>query len=199
MLGKISTMTPSPIYGEYHFQKHEMVAAFRFSKDGKFQFYYIYGAVDRNATGTFTVEGDVVKLKSDKEAGRDFTVDRQERKSGGYHLLFRHPNKYLVDHIRVICFIGEEHYEDVTGSSGEVHIDLPRCDRIYLQHGLFPDVVTQIKDEANENNYFELSLNPSLEQVSFKGVDLKIEGDRLTCLPNYLMPLEGIAFVKHGE
>ena len=191
-------MPQSPIAGEYYFRKHEMVAGFNFSKDGKFQFFFSYGAVDRNATGTFTVEGDLVKLKSDKEPGKDFIVEKQHKQpGGGYHLVAKHPNKYLVNYVVAVFFIGEEQHTQESDSSGEIHTDLPHCDKIYVQHRLFPDIMTLIKDTDNNNNHFELSLNPSLEQVSFKGIDLKIVGDTLTCLPNYFLPMEGVAFVKN--
>jgi hypothetical protein len=31
---------------------HDMAAGFKFTPDGHFQFFYIYGVSDRNATGT---------------------------------------------------------------------------------------------------------------------------------------------------
>ena len=53
------------------------------------------------------------------------------------------------------------------------------------------------KDKKNENNRFILTLNPSLAQVSFKGIDLKIEdGKTLTCIPNYFMDIPKIKFVS---
>jgi hypothetical protein len=54
-----------------------------------------------------------------------------------------------------------------------------------------------IKDETNNNNRFILTLNPSLEQVSFMGIDFKIENDSIiSCIPNYLLMLENIKFKK---
>jgi hypothetical protein len=193
-------MPPHSIFGEYYFRKHEMVSGFNFSKDGTFQFFFSYGAVDRQASGTFEVEGDVVKLKSDKEPGKDFIIEKQGKQAGGgYHIAVKHPNAFLLNYIVGVFFVGEEQHVEQTGSSGEIHVDLPHCDKIFVQHGLFPDILTLIKDADNDNNYFELSLSPSLDQVSFKGIDLKIEGEALTCLPNYFMPMEGIAFVKKGS
>ena len=81
--------------------------------------------------------------------------------------------------------------------NGEIKVDLPNCDKIYVQHLLFPDIVTLVKDEDNPNNHFVLTLNPSLNQVSFKGIDFKILSDSaITCIPNYLMETKDIEFVK---
>ena len=52
----IQSMSQTTIVGEYYFRKMEMASGFNFSKDGKFQFFYTYGAVDRTANGSFTVE-----------------------------------------------------------------------------------------------------------------------------------------------
>ena len=58
-------------------------------------------------------------------------------------------------------------------------------------------MVTLIKDETNNNNRFILTLNPSLAQVSFEGIDFKIENDStISCIPNYVMMLKDIKFKK---
>ncbi|MEO6732826.1 MAG: hypothetical protein ABIN01_16505 [Ferruginibacter sp.] len=197
MIVNLKAMSQAVVSGEYYFRKMEMVAAFNFSADGKFQFFFSYGAVDRNATGTFMVKGDTLKLKSDKVAGKDFTIANQAKAGTGYTLKFDHPNKYLLKHIRCIFFIGDKQKEEYTDSEGKVYIDNPRCDSIYVQHSLYPDILTLVKDQKNDNNTFKLSLNPSLEQVSFKGIDFKIESDKkITCIPNYFLEMSGIAFVK---
>jgi len=191
-------MSQAVIQGEYYFRRHEMVAGFNFSGDGKFEFFYSYGAVDRTATGTFSVEGDSLKLKSNKEGGKDFTTTKQSKQGSGYMIKFEHPNKYLLKYIVCIFFVNGKQTEVYTDDNGVAKTDIPQCDKIYVQHTLYPDIVTLIKDETNTNNNFTLTLNPSLEQVSFKGIDFKIVNDKeFTCLPNYFMPLEGIDFIKN--
>jgi hypothetical protein len=185
------------VEGAYAFRRHEMVAGFNFSAGNRFEFFYSYGAVDRMATGSFTVEGDTLKLKSDKPAGKDFRVTSQSREGTGYTVRFDHPNKYLLSHIRCIFFSEGKKTEELTDQSGQVHVSLAHCDTIYVQHLLYPDVLTLVKDQANNNTRFNLQLNPSLEQVSFKGINFKIENDSvISCLPNYFMDIEGIEFEK---
>ena len=187
------------IQGEYYFRQTEMVAGFKFSEDWIFQLFFSYGALDRNAAGTFSVEGNLVKLKSEKEPGKDFTVNREFRQGEGYHLFFTHTNSMLVQNIRCFVLMGDKREEAVTDSHGRIQLDIPHCDSIYLQHLLYPDIVTLVKSPENINNHFELSLNPSLEQVSFKGIDFTIEEDgSLSCLPNYFMSMPGIRFLTAG-
>lgn len=189
-------MSQPPISGTYYFRKQELVAGFNFSADGKFEFFFSYGAVDRNAKGTFSVVGDTVKLNSEKKGGKDFTVAKQTKTGTGYMLQFQHPNKYLLQNIICVFVVNGKEQQLRTDSKGMVKLNLPRCDKIYVHHALYPDIYTVVKDEKNTNNNFSLTLNPSLEQVSFKGLDLVIVKDRLSLIPNYFMPMEGIEFVK---
>lgn len=190
-------MSQKIIQGEYYFRKTEMVSGFNFSADGKFEFFFTYGAVDRSAAGTFKVEGDTLKLKSNKEPGKDFSITSQLKQGKGYTLSFNHPNKYLTANILCLFIKDGKEQTATTGNDGKVHIDLPDCDTIYVQHLLYPDILTLIKDKENSNNNFTLSLNPSLEQVSFKGIDLTIVDDKtLSCLSNYFMPMPDIKFIK---
>ncbi|CAN5593411.1 hypothetical protein BH11BAC2_BH11BAC2_15390 [soil metagenome] len=192
-----SGMAQKSIEGEFYFQRMEMVAGFNFTADGKFQFFYSYGAVDRNASGSYSIEGDLIKLKSDKEPGKDFTITQQSKKGHGYTLVFEDPNKYFLSNIRCLFYTDGKPEEVLSNSDGEVHVEFAHCDSIYIQHGLYPDIFTLIKDEKNQNNFFRISLNRTLEQVSFKGIDLKIQDDStLTCLANYLMPMENISFLQ---
>ena len=175
---------------------HDMAAGFQFKPDGTFEFYYIYGASDRNATGTYTITGDTIKLKSGKEAGKDFTIAEQSKKGNKYKVVVTEKNKYLLRHIIAVAMVGGKENVFESDENGVIEIDLKHCDKLYLQHQLFPDVLSLIKDENNSNNYFEVTLNPSLQQVSFKGIDFFIDGNELHCNTNYFMPFENITFVK---
>jgi len=175
-----------------------MVAAFNFSKDGTFQFFYSYRDVDRNASGKFRIEENKLFLSSSKPPGYDFTITKQSKKGNGYSLKFEDPNSYLLNHILCIFYIAGEPRYEYTNDAGEVRIPIPHCDSIYAQHALFPDIYTRVKDINNHNTNFVLKLNPSLEQVSFKGIVLTIENtNELSCLPNYFLSIEGIRFVKN--
>lgn len=190
-------MSQSTVKGQYIFTRQEMAAGFYFMDNGKFDFFFSYGASDRTASGTFTVEGDTIKLKSDKEPGKDFTIIDQSRETNGYQIVITGAEKFLWKNIRCTFYIGNERHDEFTDIDGEINVDYPHCDKIFVYHTLFPDIVTLIKDETNNNNRFILTLNPTLAQVSFKGIDFKIENDSsISCIPNYLMMLEDIKFKK---
>ncbi|MFN8280284.1 MAG: hypothetical protein U0V49_08385 [Saprospiraceae bacterium] len=190
-------MAQPKIQGEYVFRRQEMVSAFNFTEDGKFQFFYSYGAADRNASGSFTIEGDTLKLKSDKAPGRDFIIEQQSKSGSGYQIICKAPNPHLFSTMEGLVFVGDQKLSFESDKNGVVKIDLPHCDKIYVRNRIFPDIPTLVKDEHNTNNRFEVMIQESALQVSFKGIDFKIlDENTITCYPNYLIPLEGIEFHK---
>ena len=72
----------------------EMAAGFKFSTDGKFGFFYTYGAVDRSATGTISIVINTLHLLIDKDPGKDFTVKTQSKEGIGYRVQIEDANSY---------------------------------------------------------------------------------------------------------
>lgn len=173
-----------------------MASGFRFMPDGTFQFFMIYGAVDRQASGTYSLHGDTIKLTSNKQPGNDFEILQQDIKGNTYKVVVRDENSYLTQTVKAIVYFGNNRKEFEANSEGVIDIATKNCEKIYLQHELYSDIATLIKDELNANTYFEVKLKPSLSEVSFKGIDLFRDGDTLRCHANYLMPFENIRFVK---
>ena len=190
-------MQAQTVSGEYYLTGiPEMASGFNFSADGHFGFFFIYGAVDRMATGTYTVEGNTIKLQSDKIPGKDFDIVKESKKGSGVTIRIIDENSYLASNVRCIYFVNDEQNEAYADDQGRIHIDSTNCGKVYVQHGIFPDIATLIRDENNENNYFELVLNADIQKVSFKGIDFTIVEDTITCIPNYFLPMDNIRYVK---
>lgn len=175
---------------------HDMASGFQFNIDGTFNFFYMYGAVDRFAKGTYQIVGDTIKLISEKEPGNDFNIKAQSKKTGKFKVLVEDNNPYLISYVTAIVLKGEEMQYFESDKDGVIDIDMKACDKIFLKHELYIDIPTEIKSTENDNNYFEVSLKESLQQVSFRGIDLFFDGDNLRCYSNYFLPFENIVFVK---
>ena len=89
---------------------------------------------------------DTIKLKSDKEAGKDFTISNQSKTGTGYSIKFVNDNKYLFTKIRCTFFIGTEGHDEFTDDNGEIKVAYPHCDKIFVFHTLYPDMVLLIKE-----------------------------------------------------
>lgn len=191
-----SVMTSNGLNGEYYLTGvHEMAAGFRFTPEGRFDFFYIYGVADRMATGTYTLSGDTVKLHSEKPAGADFLITKSSPGRKGCTITVRHENPLMADGVRCMYFVNGQQRDTFSDREGRIQIDTD-CEKVYLQHMIFPDIATLIKDDDNPHRVFEVIISPDIHQVSFKGIDLFVQGDTLTCHPNYFMPMENIRFVK---
>lgn len=189
------TTAQSSIQGEYYFGRQELSSGFRFKSDGTFDFFYSYGASDRSAHGTFIVAGDTIKLKSDKEPGKDVVIDKQYKKGDGFVITCKAPNKDILSYMQCIVVNGEQKEVFEANNEGIIRIEAKRCDKIYINCLIFPDIPTLIKDENNTNNRFEVSLLPIVQEVSFKGIDFKIEDDStISCYPNYVFMMDNIRF-----
>jgi len=190
-------MTKNTFSGEYHLVGvHEMASGFNFTPEGKYEFYYVYGAMDRVSSGTYSIEGETIKLKSNKVPGQDFNITNQKKQDNGYTIRVSDPNTILANNVHCIYYVNGEQYDEYTDNSGVIRIQQDNCEKIYIRHGLYLDIPMLIKDETNSNNYFEVTLKPSLQEVSFQGIDFFIKEDMITCLPNYFMPIDDIRFEK---
>ena len=200
LISNLNMMAQKIVQGVYQFHQQELVASFKFSPGNKFDFFYSYGAMDRTATGTFSITGDTLHIKSDKEPGKDFTIKSESKSGAGNHIQFEGADKYLLSNIRCSFFTGDQRRDEFTDMEGVIDIDLDHCDKIFVFHQLFPDMVTLVKDEGNNNNRFVLALNPSLTQVSFKDFIFIIAGDKIVSpLINYMFPIDGVIFKKQTD
>ena len=52
----------------------ETASGFKFNADSTFKFFYSYGAIDRNGSGTYTVKDKSVTLNSVQRSEKDFNM-----------------------------------------------------------------------------------------------------------------------------
>jgi hypothetical protein len=185
------------IFGEYYITGvHEMASGFQLNKDSSFQFFFSYGAVDRMAKGRFTARDGKIILHGDKIPAKDFTIKDQKKEGKGYTIKITDKNTYLQKGI--ICFFKKADQQTTarTDAEGYSHIENADIDTIFVLHPLYPDVLTTVKLGGNPNNYFELTLNPSLAEVCFQNFELTIEGNNLTGSLPYLFEQEKSVFRK---
>ena len=75
-----------PLMGNYRFHRQDMVAGFSFSTNWKFILFYPYGVADRSASGSFSISGNTLHLKSYIETEKAFAVKSQSKEGSGYQI-----------------------------------------------------------------------------------------------------------------
>jgi len=174
-----------------------MAAGFQFDGNN-FKFYCHYGAADRFAEGTFSVNHDTIVLKSNKVPGNDFNIVKQATVPGQYTVKVSDPNKFLIQYAVCLVIEGDKTARFTANKEGIIHFEAHKNAKVYIKHDLYPDIPTLLKDEQSTVNYFEVTLKPSLEQLSFKGIDLFLKEDGLTWHPNYFIGAENVRFEKEN-
>jgi hypothetical protein len=188
-------MQQKTITGEYALKGvPEMVARFKFNADSTFQFMYMYGASDRSARGTYTLEGDKIILHGSKEAGKDFELVEEKRSGSGITVSIADENDMLLSNVLCYFISKKDTIVVETNSEGLASANMPDCEAIQLMHGYFPDKPTTYKITGNENNFFQFALKPSLTEVVFNNTEFNIKDGKLQGTNIYLFGQAPVVF-----
>src|SRR5688572_25938295 len=75
-----SPTVQSTIAGEYYLQGvMETASGFKLNADSSFQFFFMYGAMDRYGKGKWSVQGDTVIMTSTQQQTHDFALEKSEK------------------------------------------------------------------------------------------------------------------------
>ena len=215
MLTKSPTLRPK-IGGTYLMKEgREMVASFQFFDGRGFRFFFACGAVARSSSGQYTIQEDRINLQANKTAGKDFTIVCREKRGAGTTIAITDTNPFLVRSILCIFYKDGEKDVQFSDCQGKAYSHLEDCDTIAVVHSLFPDVPTVIcpgepagihrgvavtaSQPGGANNYFELTLNTSLAEVSFQDISLSITDEGLVAALPYLFERKKVLFTKQDD
>lgn len=183
------------LQGSYTFQQQELAAVFTFKPEGRFDFYYSYGAVERAARGTYKRSGDTVYLQSDKPAGKDFRVSAKTKGKPCSIKVNNEPTG-MAFAVMALYTSGTDTFSALSDESGLITLKRNNVGQIWLQHRYYPDIVTPVKIAGEKACRLEVDILPHLPQLSFGGITLTLQGDTLLCHANYALPFENMRFVR---
>lgn len=157
------------LVGEYYLKGvQEVGAGFKFNPDHSYAFFFSYGALDREGSGTWSLKGDVLTLITAPRPAPGFSlVAARKAAQHGVTVAILTDIAVLRSNIQVgISCPGNLDTE--TDESGVAKFEgCTHAEKVSLTHSFFPDraVVFTIKDP--EANYFEYKLEPSIVQTDF--------------------------------
>jgi len=178
MNAQTTTLSPA---GEYYLQGvMETASGFKLDKNGTFQFFYSYGALDRFGSGKWTSKGDHVILNSEKKHPLDFALVRSEKKSGdNITIKITDANTHLLRYVYGIITAGEVMQQGAADSDGMMIFTPQKIDSIYLIFEFCPEKQSEFAIPANGHNYFEFRVEPWIMEVYFENFDLQIKDNGL--------------------
>ncbi len=176
------TATSMPT-GEYYLEGvHEMASGFRINADSSFDFFFIYGAVDRFGKGRWKQNGDVLTLDSPPKSAPDFVLKTsQSTNEPSLVIQISDPNTQILGY--VLCMVETMAGDTLRGESdsgGRIVFDTKApAKNIGLLHELWPNQPCMTPVDSAADNYFEFTISPSIMEVSIEHLELKFEKDGL--------------------
>lgn len=183
------------LQGSYILRQQELTAVFTFKPEGRFDFIYSYGAIERAARGIYKRSGDTIYLQSDKPAGQDFRVTANKK---GKPCLVKVNNEPtgMAFAVMALYTSGTDTLSALSDESGLITFKQRNVGQIWLQHRYYPDILTPVKSADQKGCRLEVDILPHLPQLSFGGIILTLQGDALLCPANYALPFENMRFVR---
>lgn len=169
-------MTMEKTAGEYYLRGvMETASGFKLDADGTFQFFFIYGGLDRFGAGNWTIENDHVILQSKPWSGKDFAMIDSGESGHGIAVKITDSNPIFSKHVFASLKNGEEGSWQPPDEKGEIHFPDHDIAVISLVFEFCPERFTFFPVENKEHNYFEFRLEPWVMEVFFNNFQLRIE------------------------
>jgi len=149
MNAQTATLSPA---GEYYLNGvMETASGFKLDKNGTFQFFYAYGALDRYGSGKWTSKGDHVILNSEKKHPLDFALIRSEKRSGdSITIKITDANTQLLRYVYgIIAADGKVTQQSAADSEGLMTFAPQKMDSIYLIFEFCPEKQSEFAIPAN--------------------------------------------------
>lgn len=156
-------------------------SGFNFKADSTFDFFYSYSAINRNGSGTYRAEDSHLMLNSSPRSEKDFNLACSRHNSYESFIIKIIDIDPVMKRYVSCCIVTEDGLiRKKTDELGVAHFPKKKVDSILLIHLLFPDRTSIFKITDSSHNYFEFAVNPSIVNVHFNNLILKMDNDELT-------------------
>lgn len=171
----------SPV-GEYLLQgEMETAAGLKLDSNGQFRFFFSYGALDREASGRWRMEGERLVLTSEAKGAKDFQLI-QSRQSPAKHVtisLSGGPPE-ILHYFIATGMSGSKQVSGNANEKGEIILPLPRVDSLLLQFEWCPEKVFRYRVASPRHNRFSFRILPSITDVVFDNDSFTVSADGIT-------------------
>lgn len=169
------------VIGEYHLEGvHEVGSGIKLNADHTFEFFFIYGALDRFGKGTWKRQGSQIILTGPKHPMNDFALVTS-RSVPGNKLTVRIAGKNANSPGDVECVVksGTNVQQELTDSKGEAHFSKQPIETLSLRFEFAPERYSVFSITNKAHNYFEFRFEPWILDVFFENVSYTISANGL--------------------
>lgn len=167
--------------GEYYLQgEMEMAAGFKLNKDHSFDFFFSYGALDRQAEGTWTIVDSKIVLNSRKSSSDFSLVDSKKTEENGLLINMLCSNPQLNEHFFALLTANGQTDTAQADNSGIIRFATKKADSITLFFEMCPEkkFVFSLKDLPQ--NVFSFRVEPTLFDVRFEKFSMHITQNEIS-------------------
>ena len=159
----------------------EIASGFKLNSDSTFEFFFIYGALDRFGSGKWFAKGDEIHITSRPKPSHDFKLLRASRiDSPGTVVQIVDSNRNILSYVEVTLFSGGTAHRELTDSHGMVQFPELKADSLTLRFEFTAERESVFVNLPREANQFEFGFEPWLVEVFFEDLVLKHDGKALT-------------------
>lgn len=170
------TEAQSVIAGEYYLRGvMEVGSGFLLKPDSTFQFFFSYGALDRQGSGKWTVKDKEVIFNSKPWPLRDFALISSKAVNEDFITIKIVDNeKPLIRYVYVKLVSNGEVMEGMANEKGEIKFSKKRIDSLSLVFQFCPEKISVFQPDKS-HNYFEFCFEPWIAEYFFNDFHLSLD------------------------
>ena len=171
------SVAQAPVTGEYYLRGvTEVGSGFLLKPDSTFQFFFSYGALDREGSGTYQLKEKEIIFNSRKRPDHDFALIKSKKTNDNFVTVrIIDSNSLLLRYVYAKMEFADTSVEEMTNNDGEVQFPKKEIKRLSLIFQFCPEKISQFNLD-NEHNYFEFRFEPWLAEYFFSDFHLRFEG-----------------------
>ena len=176
----VNTNAQPAIAGEYYLRGvTEVGSGFLLMPDSTFQFFFSYGALDREGSGTWVLKDKRITLNSRRRPDHDFAV-KSSKKSDDNFITIRitDNNTQLLKYVYAKMEFTDTIMEGMTDQRGEIQFPKKEVKNLSLVFQFCPEKIS-VFELNKEHNQFEFRFEPWIAEYFFADFHLKLEGKDL--------------------
>jgi len=176
----INTGAQPTVAGEYYLRGvMEVASGFLLKPDSTFQFFFSYGALDREGSGQWELKNKEVIFNRGKRPDLDFTLINSKKVDNNFITIrITDNNSLLLRYVYVKIKFTDTIMEGITNEQGEIKFPQKQVENLSLIFQFCPEK-TSVFNLNKEHNYFEFRFEPWIAEYFFFDFHLRPEGDDL--------------------
>ncbi len=158
----------------------EMASGFLLKDDETFQFFFSYGALDRQGSGKWSKENGEVVFQTIGDQVPSFSLINSSKTSGKEIILtIDVPNPVLRSSVFASPDMNDSENWQQADKHGMIRLPLKSIDTLNLVLEFCPDRMATFPITTKDHNEFIFRMNPSIMEVYFDQFKLKLKGDQM--------------------